>query len=53
MGGSEPTHVHGERTLMKKLLILAAASAAGVALWRKASAGKSADQPWAAATDKP
>jgi hypothetical protein len=38
---------------MKKLLILAVASAAGVALWRKTSAGKSAGQPWAAATDKP
>jgi hypothetical protein len=38
---------------MKKFLIVAIASAAGVALWRKASGDKSAPEPWAAATDKP
>jgi hypothetical protein len=36
---------------MKKLLIVAIASAAGFALWRKNSS-KAESQPWAAATDK-
>jgi hypothetical protein len=37
---------------MKKLLLVAIASAAGFALWRKVEAGKTSTQPWAAATDK-
>jgi hypothetical protein len=36
---------------MKKLLMVAVASAAGVAVWRKVGATKPS-QPWAAATDK-
>jgi len=36
---------------MKKLLMVAVASAAGVAVWRKVGAGKPS-QPWASATDK-
>jgi hypothetical protein len=35
---------------MKKLLILAIATAAGFALWRRNS--KTSPQPWAAATDQ-
>ena len=37
---------------MKKLLILAAASAAGFALWRKVEGGRTPTQPWAEATDE-
>jgi hypothetical protein len=40
------------RTLMKKLLIVAVASAAGLALWRKVGSGKAPEQPWATATDQ-
>ncbi|MDP9826345.1 DLW-39 family protein [Kineosporia succinea] len=36
---------------MKKLLVVAVASAAGVALWRKVGSNKPS-QPWASATDK-
>jgi hypothetical protein len=37
---------------MKKLLLVAVASAAGFAVWRKVGSGKSSNQPWATATDK-
>jgi hypothetical protein len=37
---------------MKKLLLTVILSAAGFAVWRKVEAGKTATQPWAAATDK-
>jgi hypothetical protein len=40
---------------MKKLLLIAAVSAAGFAVWRKVEAGKAGKagtQPWSAATDK-
>lgn len=36
---------------MKKLLMVAIASAAGIAVWRKVGSGKTS-QPWASATDK-
>jgi hypothetical protein len=40
------------RTPMKKLLIVAVASAAGFAVWRKVGPGKPTSQPWASATDQ-
>jgi hypothetical protein len=37
---------------MKKLLVAVAATAAGLAVWRKIGSGKSEDELWAEATDK-
>ncbi|GLY19034.1 hypothetical protein Kisp01_60480 [Kineosporia sp. NBRC 101677] len=50
-GGRDVALKDGEETLMKKLLMVAVASAAGVAVWRKVGTSKPT-QPWATATDK-
>ncbi|GAB3269937.1 hypothetical protein GCM10027456_56850 [Kineosporia babensis] len=50
--GRHSCRPHGRGgTLMKKLLMVAIASVAGVAVWRKVGATKPT-QPWASATDK-
>ena len=36
---------------MKKLVLVALAAGAGVALWRKVGAGKSGQELWSGATD--
>jgi hypothetical protein len=39
-------------SLMKKLLLVAVASVAGLAVWRKVGPGKPSSQPWASVTDE-